>query len=166
MYRAGSFPMSETKDPEDRPPAPEASALGVPPEASSGTDVSEPLPAADEPPRKKKKRKRKPAEAQPGSPAFERSPLDARGNERPRFLLRFPEDPLLEPLITAFEVGDYARVRAEAPQLIERTDRSDVKRAAEELLRRIEPDPLVKFLLGAAVALFVAVVAYVYYAHG
>jgi len=109
--------------------------------------------------RKKKKRPRKSASAA-------RSELLADGVERPAFLLGFPEDPELEPLIAAFEAGNYAYVRERAPRLSETSEHPEVKAAALELLRRIEPDPLVKFLLGIAIALFVVVVAYVYHAHG
>ena len=91
---------------------------------------------------------------------------DAEGRDRPTFLLDFPHDPELESLITAFEIGNYARVRELAPRLIERSDRAEVKAAAQELLDRIDPDPLVKFLLAVAVALFVAVVVITYHSHG
>ena len=110
-------------------------------------------------PRKKKGRLRKKASSA-------RKELAADGVERPAFLLGFPEDPELEPLIAAFEAGNYAHVRETALRLAETSERADVKAAALELLRRIEPDPLVKFLLGIAIALFVVVVAYVYHAHG
>jgi hypothetical protein len=88
--------------------------------------------------------------------------LNRDGEERPRFLLEFPHDPALEPLIEAFEAGNYARVRAEAPAVVKNSSDPAVRRAAEELLARIEPDPLVKLLLGVAIGLFVFVVAWVY----
>jgi capsular polysaccharide biosynthesis protein len=65
----------------------------------------------------------------------------------------------------ARELGNYALVREDAPRLVERADDAEVKAAASELLRRIEPDPLVKFMLAVAVALFCAVVGYVYLSH-
>lgn len=88
--------------------------------------------------------------------------LDSAGRERPQFLLAFPADPALQRLSAAFEAGNYALVRAEAEALAERTEDADVKAAALELRRRIEPDPLAKYLLAltAALLLFLAYVAY------
>lgn len=91
---------------------------------------------------------------------------DQQGNDRPRFLLRFPDDPELSELTFAFEVGDYARVRDQAPRLVQSTTRPEVRRAAEELLRRIEPDPLVKYLLVVAIGLLLLLIGFVYTAHG
>lgn len=87
---------------------------------------------------------------------------DALGRERPRFLLRFPRDPKLDELVRAFEAGDYATVRAQAPILARQSTRAKVRAAARELLRRIEPDPLLKyvFLLLAALLLYLAFWAY------
>ncbi|MFZ5890114.1 MAG: hypothetical protein ACOY0T_03520 [Myxococcota bacterium] len=123
----------------------------APPETSAEADESAP---------KKKKKKRAKAASR------ERSELDAAGMQRPAFILDFPQDPELDELVKAFEAGNYALVRERAPRLAASAERSDVKAAALELARRIEPDPLVKFLLGVAIALFVAVVAYVYRSHG
>jgi hypothetical protein len=88
--------------------------------------------------------------------------LDATGRERPRFLLAFPEHPELARLSAAFEAGNYALVRAEAEGLAERTEDPAVRDAALELRRRIEPDPLAKYLLAltAALLLFLAYFAY------
>jgi hypothetical protein len=88
--------------------------------------------------------------------------LDATGRERPRFLLGFPQHPDLARLTAAFEAGNYALVRAEAGALAERTDNPAVRDAALELRRRIDPDPLAKYLLAltAALLLFLAYFAY------
>lgn len=88
--------------------------------------------------------------------------LNAAGRERPRFLLAFPEHPDLARLVAAFEAGNYALVRAEAEALAERAESSAVRDAALELRRRIDPDPLVKYLLAltAALLLFLAYFAY------
>lgn len=118
---------------------------------------AEPAPVAEERPQKKKKRRAK---------AIARDELDERGMQRPAFVLDFPQDPELDVLVRAFEAGNFALVRERAPRLAETSERPEVKAAARELARRIEPDPLVKFLLGVAIALFVAVVAYVYRSHG
>jgi hypothetical protein len=95
----------------------------------------------------------------------QRPPLDADGRERPRFLLEFPSDPELEMLIAAFEQGNYARVRRDAPALAARTEDAEVRRAALELRRRLDPDPLLKYLLGISVALLLFLTAYVYATH-
>jgi len=91
--------------------------------------------------------------------------LNADGRERPRFLLAFPEDPELQRLVRAFEAGNYEAVRLGAPRLAETTESAAVRAAARELRRRIDPDPLMKFLLGVAIALFVFVVWYTYQNH-
>jgi hypothetical protein len=88
--------------------------------------------------------------------------LDATGRERPRFLLGFPPHPDLARLSAAFEAGNYALVRAEAEALAERAENPAVRVAALELRRRIDPDPLAKYLLAltAALLLFLAYFAY------
>jgi hypothetical protein len=87
---------------------------------------------------------------------------NALGEDRPAFLLDFPEDPELEALIEAFESGNYARVRREAPELARRTRDEEVRRAALELRRRIDPDPLVVVLLLLSLGLFAFIVTWVY----
>ncbi len=107
---------------------------------------------------------------EPAPPAAEPSasgatpevPLNADGRERPRFLLEFPADPELQRLVRAFEAGNYHTVREDAPKLAERTEDPIVRAAARELRRRIDPDPLLKYLLWIALALFVFVVWYTY----
>jgi hypothetical protein len=88
--------------------------------------------------------------------------LDRNGRERPRFLLGFPQHPDLQRLAAAFEAGNYALVRDEAEALAERAESPAVRDAALELRRRIEPDPLVKYLLAltGALLLFLAWFAY------
>ncbi|MGK4008637.1 hypothetical protein WMF31_38875 [Sorangium sp. So ce1036] len=129
----------------DREPA-DAAAEPGPTDAARGAGRAgeEPGVAPDradgaEPRRRSKKRgKRRDAEA--ASPPPEGVPA------RPR-------DPALERVQQAFERGDYALVRAEAGRLAREAERADVRRAARELLRRIDPDPLAVILLLAAVAL-------------
>lgn len=91
-----------------------------------------------------------------------RPALNAASERRPRFLLEFPEDPELESLILAFEEGNFAKVRAEAEPLARRTQNEAVRQAALELRRRIDPDPLLLWLLGLCFALFVFIVVWVY----
>lgn len=119
----------------------------------------------EEAPRPKRRKRRKAKSSAKSAGAELRPELDASGRERPFFLLRFPKHPELEPLIQAFESGNYARVRRDAPALAERTDDPAVRQAAIELRRRIDPDPLYKYLLAASVVLLAFLTAYAYLGH-
>ena len=88
-----------------------------------------------------------------------------RRHARPAFLASFPEDPDLAPVVAAFERGDYAAVREQAARLAKHAESKRVRRAAKELLDRIEPDPLAKLLLLAAAALLLFLVIWAYAAH-
>src|SRR3954451_10783439 len=96
------------------------------------------------------------------TPASSRARLNALGEERPAFLLTFPRDPKLEALIAAFEEGNFARVRKEAPELARRTSNEAVRRAALELRQRIDPDPLLIIMLLLALSLFTFIVIWIY----
>ena len=148
--------MSSTNSDDTNEPAPEAQPEAAPTEAAP-TEAAAPA--------KRKKRRKKPKEADEDSAEPKRAALDEKGQERAAFLLDFPEDAELEIVIRAFEVGNYRRVHQLAPELSERHADPQVRAAAAELFQRIQPDPLVKFLYGVAVALFVAVVAWAYFAH-
>ncbi len=113
-------------------------------------------PRESAPPRQKKKRK-----ARADEPA-----LRPDGAERPKFLLKFPHHPELDRLVAAFEAGDYATVRRDAPALVDGAEDPAVRDAALELERRIEPDPLMKYLLLASVVLLVFLVLQAYFGHG
>ncbi|HXK19603.1 MAG TPA: hypothetical protein VNG33_17455 [Polyangiaceae bacterium] len=89
--------------------------------------------------------------------------LDATGRERPRFLLAFPQDPELMRLSAAFEAGNYALVREQAETLAERTESRAVRDAALELRRRIDPDPLAKYLLALTAALLLSLAYFAYH---
>ncbi len=91
------------------------------------------------------------------------APLDADGRERPRFLLGFPADADLQRLAAAFEAGNYALVREQAEALAERTDSPAVRDAALELRRRIDPDPLAKYLLALTAALLLSLAYFAYH---
>lgn len=91
-----------------------------------------------------------------------RPPLDDHGMERPRFLLDFPEDPALERLIVAFEAGNFALVRKDAERVARETENPEVRNAALELRRRIDPDPLAKYLLAISLVLLVVLVVWAY----
>jgi hypothetical protein len=85
-----------------------------------------------------------------------RSPLQAR------FLADLPNDPELQRLGHAFERGDYGWVRRQAPLLIARTEEPAVRQAAEDLLERLKPDPLIKYLLLLSLLLLIVVTVFVY----
>ena len=141
------------------PDAPANEAHGGKPVDAAGEDAAQP--AEPEAGTKKRKRRRKKVEDTPL-----RASLSPEGRERPAFLLGFPEDPELERVMRAFELGNYAFVRKAAPELAEKTTDPKVRAAAEELARRIEPDPLVKVLLGIAAALLVLLTVWAYKTHG
>ena len=113
------------------------------------------LAEAEPEPRKKKRKKKREA-------AGSRSELDANGRERPRFLLTFPVDPDLDRLVAAFERGYFATVRADAPALADRAEDERVRDAALELRQRIDPDPLIRYLLLASVILLAVLVLHAY----
>jgi len=97
-----------------------------------------------------------------GDAAGKRPARNALGEDRPRFLLEFPADPELEALMAAFEAGNFARVRREAPGLAQRSSDEAVRQAALELRRRTDPDPLLIVLLLLCLGLFGFLVAWVY----
>jgi hypothetical protein len=116
--------------------------------------------AAEKPPRKKKKkRKKEPAADAP-------NPLGPDGRERPVFVLAFPSDPELDRLVKAFELGNYAYVREHGPALLAKSEDPAVREATRELVRRIEPDPLVKILLAISVSLLLLLALWAYKTHG
>jgi len=88
-------------------------------------------------PRKKRKKK---AKAREGVPAFAQM---------------YPRDEALDALLEAFERGDYMSVRDGAQKLVVSTTKPAVRRAAEDLLRRLEPDPLARYLLVVSTLLLV-----------
>lgn len=122
------------------------------------TDEAEKSEAEEARPRR---RRRKRAEAE--------APEEAKASEEkraevPAFAATFPREPRLDALVAAFEAGDYARVRRETPALAKDTESAEVRAAARELLRRLEPDPLASYLLGIA-ALLLAFLAGWYWLH-
>jgi hypothetical protein len=78
------------------------------------------------------------------------------------FAKGFPDDPDLGRLVAAFESGDYRTVRDEAPKLAERTENPKVREAALDLRRRIEPDPIQRYLLALTFALLAFLTAWFY----
>lgn len=108
------------------------------------------------------------AEAPASEPAASSAPASARPPPAdafeklrrswgfPAFARDFPADPDLAVLVAAFASGDYATVRTGAPALAAKTEDAEVKRAAELLRARIEPDPTSRlfFVLTAALLIF------------
>lgn len=64
----------------------------------------------------------------------------------PAFARDFPRHPELDELVAAFARGDYLTVRERAPKLASSTADAKIKRAAETLRERIEPDRSSKVL--------------------
>ncbi len=83
---------------------------------------------------------------------------------RPYFARLYPDNSELAALVDAFQRGDYAAVRRGAPALAERAGDPDVKRAAEDLVRRTRPDSVsaALVLIGAGLLLFLV---YTYWGH-
>lgn len=70
----------------------------------------------------------------------------------PRFAGAFPRHPELDALVVAFARGDYATVRARAPELAKNED-AEVAKAAKLLRERVEADPTAKLLFVFTAAL-------------
>src|SRR6185436_9883280 len=77
----------------------------------------------------------------PPSPPARAAP-EPTGRGEKDFARSFPDDPELAKLLAAFEAGDYRTVHEGAPKLAERTADAAVRKAALDLKRRIEPDPV------------------------
>jgi hypothetical protein len=82
----------------------------------------------------------------------------------PEFARSYPRDPELDVLVETFEAGNYARVREGAQRLAESAERDEVRRAARDLRKRVDPDPLMIYLLLAAIALLAALAVH-YWTH-
>jgi hypothetical protein len=75
-----------------------------------------------------------------------------------------PRSAALEPLIAAFDAGNYALVRKDGARLLKTSDDDAERAAARDLLRRIEPDPIAKWMMGGA-GLLLATLAGWYWMH-
>ena len=142
--------MAEEADREGREPGAGSDDAG-----GAGEERAAPPEEPAPPKRRKKKKRRADTEAQGGR----QIPADW-----PPFARAYPADPALDRLVDAFERGDYAAVRAGAPVLAKTADSDDVRRAAADLRRRVDPDPLAVGLLLAAAALLVFLSAW-YWSH-
>ncbi|HVR18404.1 MAG TPA: hypothetical protein VMS65_01865 [Polyangiaceae bacterium] len=169
-------------DDGDKPaePSPDASAPDAESTTSTDSSSSDGTTSADSsssdsasgesPPKKKKKKKKKKRAAAPSDDAKDEKPagpaLTAEGWERPGFVVDFPNDPELDRLVRAFELGNYAFVREHGAKLAKSAAEESVRSAANELVRRTDPDPLVRILLLMSVGLFLFMVFYAYRSHG
>jgi hypothetical protein len=97
----------------------------------------------------------------PSERAASEAPDDEPTSSLP-FLDDFPEHEGLSRAVTAFENGNYAEVRKLCQKLLEHEQDADVRRAATELLRRIEPDRLVVAILWASFVLLGIVILWAY----
>jgi len=80
--------------------------------------------------------------------------------DRPAFARDWPKSPDLDRLVLAFQRGNYAFVRSEAPRVAQGTANARVRAAANDLRRRIDPDPLAAILMLVAIALLVTLSGY------
>jgi hypothetical protein len=108
--------------------------------------VSDPPPAAEPPAPPKTKNKRKKAEAPPAE------------------LVSAPRSEAIAGLIAAFDAGNYALVRERAPAVMKSVDDPDEQAIARDLLRRINPDPIAKWMMMGA-GLLLAFLAGWYWSH-
>jgi hypothetical protein len=73
---------------------------------------------------------------------------------RPPFAGHYPRTPEIDRLLGAFESGDYATVRSDAPKVAACATDPQVAEAARDLVRRTLPDPIALYLMGLTLALF------------
>lgn len=104
--------------------------------ARTGDETSSKKARSDDAPRKKRKKKK--AETREGVPLFAQ---------------KYPRDDALDALLVLFDRGNYAAVREGAERILTSKAKSPVKQATEDLLRRLEPDPLARYMLIASMLL-------------
>ena len=80
----------------------------------------------------------------------------------PHFSDGYPDDPALAALVASFRRGDYRTVRDGAPKLAASTDDAAVKTAALDLRARLEPEPLVLWMMAGTGLLLAFLVAWFY----
>lgn len=153
--------MSSEAPEEDAPRPVEGDEDAEPGAGREATLASDDEAASEARPARRKRKKKRPELASDDAAGDEPPP---RREGIPAFALGFPSDPALDALVAAFDQGDYARVRREAPALVKATDSVAVRKAARELLKRLEPDPIAVYLLAGA-ALLLTFLAFWYWTH-
>ena len=83
------------------------------------------------------------------------------GLHRPPFAADYPRHDALDRLLVAFEAGNYAFVREQAPRLATSEADENVRNAAKDLRRRVDPEPTAIYLWALGVAL--VLVLYLFY---
>jgi hypothetical protein len=71
------------------------------------------------------------------------------------FARQYPRTPEIDRLLRAFENGDYAKVRLDAPRVAANATDPREASAARELQRRTLPDPTALYLMALTLALLV-----------
>jgi hypothetical protein len=77
------------------------------------------------------------------------------GDAHPPFARQYPRTPEIDRLLEAFERGDYATVRVDAPKVAAGATDPQVAAAARDLAKRTLPDPMALYLMGLTLALLV-----------
>ena len=152
--------------PEEEAPRPSEGDHDGEAQASPSPDAAPASDDAEAPPARRKRKKKRAVASSDEAAQGEAASHDQRAPSAgvPAFALNFPDDPALHALVAAFEQGDYARVRRDAPALVQQTDSAEVRKAARELVKRLDPDPLAVSLL-AGTALLLAFLAFWYWTH-
>ncbi|MEM1029314.1 MAG: hypothetical protein AAGN82_03140 [Myxococcota bacterium] len=90
------------------------------------------------------------------APPSDREQEPRKPRRRPAFALTYPRHAALDELIDAFEAGEFAYVREQAPRLAAADVEAPVRDAARDLRRRIDPEPTAVYVwaLGLALVLF------------
>ena len=111
---------------------------------------------SEDAPRVVKKRKKKRVKKADPVEATEHESTEPPRSDVPAFALAYPlDDEDLEEIARLFEQGHYGDVRERAMKLVHQTERDEVRRAARDVLKRLEPDPVAKYLIAGAAVLLV-----------
>lgn len=84
---------------------------------------------------------------------------------RPVFAKDFPPDADLDRILDLFDRGNFALAREGAQALLKRSEDDDVRSAARQILKRMEPEPAATYLIAIS-AVLLAILAGWYWMHG
>lgn len=95
-------------------------------------------------------------------PQAESNRSDSKGEDsaRPAFAVDYPASPELDELLAAFRAGNYQLARKQAAELIRGSKDPAVRRAAEDVRKRLEPGRLSLYLFLLPVFLLLILVAH------